>query len=295
MEQKPLFVFPRWSNTATLVVLLILAVLPLYAAVLIGYGLDPVTLDDNYQPVQPVAYSHALHVGGRPGEKEPLGLDCRYCHNTVEQADFAALPPTETCMNCHRAIWPKSEKLTMVRDSFGSGTGTSGVKAGDPIRWRMVTTVPDYVYFNHAAHVNSGVSCVECHGNVNHMDVVYQAKPMNMAWCVQCHRDPTDRIRPRDMVTKLDWQPGVGDGATEEVFASLSDEKLHEKAAQLGVKLEQNGSNLAASESKKVVVDEVVAQIVNSGGISQLKREMGEILKKEYHINPSTDCITCHR
>ena len=195
MDLKPLFVFPRWSNTVTLALLLVLAVLPVYAGILIVYGLDPVTLNVNYQPVQPVAYSHALHVG-------QLGLDCRYCHNTVEKADFAAVPPTETCMNCHRAIWAKSEKLTMVRDSYDSG---------QPITWRQVTTVPDYVYFNHGAHVNSGVSCVECHGQVNHMETVYQAKPMNMAWCVQCHRDPTERIRPRDAVTKLDWVPSEDD------------------------------------------------------------------------------------
>ena len=110
----PLFVFPRWANAVTLLVLLFLAVLPLYAMVLIPYALDPVTLNVGYQPVQPVAYSHALHVG-------ELGLDCRYCHNTVERADFAALPPTETCMNCHRAIWPKSEKLAAVRLSAETG------------------------------------------------------------------------------------------------------------------------------------------------------------------------------
>jgi hypothetical protein len=296
MELKPHFVFPRWSNTATLGVLLVLAVLPVYAAALVVYGLDPVTLDNNYQPVQPVPYSHALHVGGAPGVKDPLGLDCRYCHNTVERADFAALPPTETCMNCHRAIWPKSDKLTMVRDSFGSGTGSSGLKPGDPIHWRQVTTVPDYVYFNHAAHVNSGVSCVECHGNVNHMDVVYQAKPMNMAWCLQCHRDPTDRIRPRDMVTKLDWEPGVGDEATKKVFASLSDQELHAKAQQLGIKAGENETSSGDLQLEKSrMVDGVIAQIETSGGIPALKREIGEILKKEYHVNPSTDCVTCHR
>ena len=141
------------------------------------------TLNVGYQPVQPVPYSHELHVG-------QLGLDCRYCHNTVEKADFAAIPPTETCMNCHRGDSPKSEKLQPVRDSFGNGDqAEEGAAGADGSR---STTVPDYVYFNHSATREfSGVSCVECHGQINQMEVVYQAKPMNMAWCLQCHRDPT--------------------------------------------------------------------------------------------------------
>jgi hypothetical protein len=227
MDLKPLFVFPRWSNTVTLSVLLFLAVFPLYAGALLGYALDPVTLNVGYQPTQPVPYSHALHVG-------QLGLDCRYCHNTVEKADFAAIPPTETCMNCHKAVRPNSEKLKAVRESYVTGM---------PVEWRQVTTVPDYVYFNHAAHVNAGVSCVECHGQVNRMDVVYQAQPMNMAWCLQCHRDPDSHIRPKDQVTNLDWKPEVAPGQS----------------------------------------------------LSQAKYELGSKLKALYHVNPNTDCITCHR
>ena len=97
--------------------------------------MDPVTLNVNYQPVQPVPYSHKLHVG-------ELGLDCRYCHNTVEKADFAAIPPTETCMNCHRAIWPKSDKLEPVRASFGAGTPEDPIKAGQPVPWRKSRRCP---------------------------------------------------------------------------------------------------------------------------------------------------------
>ncbi len=256
MELKPLFVFPRWANTVTLMVLILLALAPIYVGALVGYGLDPVTLNVGYQPVQPVAYSHALHAG-------ELGLDCRYCHNTVEKADFAALPPTETCMNCHRGIWPKSEKLAMVRDSFASGR---------PIPWRLVTTVPDYVYFSHAAHVNTGVSCVECHGQVNHMEVVYQAMPMNMAWCLQCHRDPMDRLRPRDQVTNLDWKPTAEDLINAEKLAknSFNGIKIQEKPGKIE-KLAQNRLN------------------------GENQRILGEILKEAYQVNPITDCITCHR
>ena len=205
MDLKPLFVFPRWSNTVTLSVLLFMAVFPLYAFALVGYALDPVTLNVGYQPVQPIPYSHALHVG-------QLGLDCRYCHNTVEKADFAAVPPTETCMNCHKTIKTNSEKLKPLFDSYLTGM---------PVEWHQVTTLPDYVYFSHPAHVNVGLSCVECHGQINQMEHVYQAKPMNMGWCIQCHRDPTDRIRPKDEITHLDWQPSDKAASTVQAFAML--------------------------------------------------------------------------
>ncbi|HVT81354.1 MAG TPA: cytochrome c3 family protein [Phycisphaerae bacterium] len=273
MDLKPLFVFPRWSNTVTLCVLLFLAVFPLYGAALVGYAFDPVTLNQNYQPVQPVPYSHKLHVG-------TLGIDCRYCHNTVENAGFAAIPPTETCMNCHRSILPKSEALKPIRDSFATGK---------PVEWRQVTTIPDYVYFNHAAHVNSGVSCVECHGPINTMEIVYQAKPMNMGWCLQCHRDPTSAIRPRGEVTHLDWQPGSEDAATLLTFAHAPDLKTRASAA--GIKVDDNGT---ARPAEQIALD-LAKQIEMNGGVKALKREVGSILKDQYHVNPNTDCITCHR
>jgi hypothetical protein len=227
MELKPLFVFPRWSNKLTVGLLLFLMTVPVYLGALVTYGLDPVTLNSGYMPAQPIPYSHALHVG-------QLGIDCRYCHNTVEKAGFAAIPPTETCMNCHRAIRPNSDKLAALRESY---------KTGKPIPWVKIHDLPDYVYFNHAAHVNASVSCVECHGNINHMEQVYQVEPLNMAWCLQCHRDPEARIRPRDQVTNLDWKPEVKPGQT----------------------------------------------------LEQAKRELGKKLMADYHINPSVDCVTCHR
>src|SRR5262245_62016292 len=111
MELKPLFVFPRWSNTVTLGLLLFLLTVPAYAGALVVYALDPVTLNVGYQPTQVVPYSHALHVG-------QMGIDCRYCHNTVEKADFAAIPPVETCMNCHKMIRPQSAKLKPLIEAY---------------------------------------------------------------------------------------------------------------------------------------------------------------------------------
>jgi hypothetical protein len=216
MDLKPLFVFPKWSNRLTMGILVFLTVLPLYAGALLGYALDPVTLNVGYQPVQPVPYSHALHVG-------QLGMDCRYCHNTVEKAGFAAIPPTETCLNCHKSIRTGSEALKPVFESYRTGL---------PVKWVKVHDLPDYVYFNHSAHVNAGVSCVECHGQINHMDVVAQAQPLNMAWCVQCHRDPTTRIRPKDQVTNLDWLP-------EGVTAKSSVKEITAAKRALGEQLKQ--------------------------------------------------------
>jgi hypothetical protein len=138
-----------------------------------------------------VPYSHKLHAGD-------LGMDCRYCHTSVETAAMAAIPPTETCMNCHERVRNQSAALAPVRDSYASGK---------PVPWVRVHRLPDFVYFNHSAHVTSGVSCVSCHGRVDQMIEVKAVEPLNMAWCLDCHRNPAPRIRPRELVTNLAWKP----------------------------------------------------------------------------------------
>jgi hypothetical protein len=155
------------------------------------YALHPKQLDTGYMPEQPVAYSHKLHAGN-------LGMDCTYCHTTVTKSGFAAVPTTETCMNCHHRVKEKSPKLQKVRESFATG---------EPIPWVKVHRLPDYVYFNHQVHVNVGVSCVSCHGRVDQMVEVRQVQPLSMAWCLDCHRNPAAHIRPPEYVTKLDWKP----------------------------------------------------------------------------------------
>lgn len=155
------------------------------------YISQPQNLHTGYTPVQPVPYSHKLHAGN-------LGMDCRYCHYTVEKSSFAAIPPTEVCMNCHVRVKEKAPQLQKVRDSYATG---------DPIQWVKVHRLPDYVYFNHQAHVTAGVSCVSCHGRVDQMTEVRQVQPLSMAWCLDCHRNPAPNIRPAEYVTKLDWKP----------------------------------------------------------------------------------------
>ncbi|HYH47390.1 MAG TPA: cytochrome c3 family protein [Thermoanaerobaculia bacterium] len=140
---------------------------------------------------QPVPFSHDHHVAG-------LGIDCRYCHTSVERSSSAGIPPTETCMNCHRQIWTNADLLEPVRASYRDGT---------PIRWARVHDLPDFVYFNHSVHVAKGVACVTCHGRVDKMPLMYQEASLLMEWCLDCHRDPAKNIRPREEVFNMDWQP----------------------------------------------------------------------------------------
>jgi menaquinone reductase, multiheme cytochrome c subunit len=161
------------------------------AVTVTAYLFRPERADVGYRPVQPVPYSHKLHAGN-------LGLDCRYCHFTIEVSAYAAIPSTETCMNCHTRVKAESPQLQLVRESYATG---------QPIPWVHIHKLPDYVYFNHRAHLNAGVSCVTCHGRVDQMAEVHQVKPLSMAWCLECHRNPAPEIRPRELITKLDWVP----------------------------------------------------------------------------------------
>ena len=211
--------FPIWIDKVRPLAGALLVVAPLYLVGVVYYGGSPATTDVGYQPRQPLPFSHQLHAG-------ELGIDCRYCHNTVEVAANAAVPPSATCMNCHATITPDSDKLLPLFESVASG---------DPVRWVRVHDLPDYVYFDHSAHVSRGVGCVSCHGRVDKMDVVYQAKTLSMGWCLQCHRTPEPHLRPPEYITDLDWIP---------------------------------------NEDPQV---------------------LGERIRENNNLNPSTDCSTCHR
>ena len=184
--------FPPWMDRARPLAGALLLVVPVYLVANLYYGGSPQTTDVGYAPQQPVPYSHALHVG-------QLGLDCRYCHTTVEKAAHAALPSTEVCMNCHQKIAADSKKLLPIRESAATG---------EPVRWVRVHDLPDYAYFNHSAHVTRGVGCVSCHGRVDQMDVVSQEERLSMGWCLECHRNPEPHLRPLEYITKMDWTPG---------------------------------------------------------------------------------------
>lgn len=179
---------------------------PAYAGLIVLYGFSPLATDVGYAPQQPIPYSHALHVG-------QLGMDCRYCHITVESTAHASIPPTQTCINCHSSAYGirrDSPALQPLLEAF-YGVGGRPETAGLPIPWVRVHDLPDYVYFDHSAHVNRGVGCVECHGRVDRMEVVYQAKPLSMGWCLECHRDPAPRLRPLSEITNMSWVSPGGD------------------------------------------------------------------------------------
>jgi hypothetical protein len=154
---------------------------------------------------QPVPFSHDHHVAG-------LGIDCRYCHTSVEKSGFAGIPPTETCMNCHKQIWTNADLLEPVRASYRENV---------PIQWNRVHDLPDFVYFNHSVHVAKGIGCVTCHGQVDRMPLMYQESSLQMEWCLDCHRDPGKHVRPRDQVFNLNWQPPADPQQAKALQASL--------------------------------------------------------------------------
>ncbi|MFH1373323.1 MAG: cytochrome c3 family protein [bacterium] len=184
-------IFPKWFNK--LPAIFVLGKI-LFAALVVGviwYYFSPWYTDVGYRPEQPLAYSHKLHA-------DDLGLDCRYCHNFVELSPHANIPPTQTCMNCHKIIFADSTSIKPLVESFA---------LKQPIEWVRVHKLPDYAYFNHAAHLAAGVGCVSCHGQIDKMPVVTQQQPLSMSWCLDCHRDPAPHLRPVDQITNMAWVP----------------------------------------------------------------------------------------
>lgn len=182
------YIFSKSANKLPLQIVIYLVVLAGIATAGVTYYMTPKYTRVGYAPVQPVPYSHELHVN-------QLGLDCRYCHSNVDKSGYANIPTAQTCMNCHNAVKPDSPLLAPIRRSY---------ETGEPVPWVKIHDVPDFAFFNHAAHVNRGVSCVECHGKVNEMEVVEHAQPMSMAFCLDCHRSPETRVRHPHDVFNLD-------------------------------------------------------------------------------------------
>lgn len=185
--------FPRAANALPV---LTLAGVGFGAVLLIGviwYYFSPKFYEVGYQPEQPVPYNHAFHAG-------QLGMDCRYCHNHVEQSPHANVPSTQTCMNCHSQVATGSARLLPVRESWATGV---------PIQWVKVNHLPDYAQFSHAAHVNVGVGCESCHGRVDQMEIVHQVSPMSMGWCLDCHRAPEEHLRDPALVTQMGFNDAV--------------------------------------------------------------------------------------
>lgn len=185
-------IFGRNANAVSRISL-IGAVLVAGALVAAGVGvyLSPYYTMAGIALEQPIPFSHKHHVA-------ELKIDCRYCHTTVENQAYAGIPATETCMSCHSQVWTTSPLLQPVRDSYVTG---------EPIVWNKVYKLPEFVYFNHSIHVNKGVGCTTCHGQIQEMQLVYKAQPLWMGWCLGCHRNPEQYVRPRDEVFNVNWTP----------------------------------------------------------------------------------------
>jgi hypothetical protein len=186
--------FPRWTNTAARASLLAAACALVGLPVALMAWVRTPNATRRYQPVtQPIAFDHRVHVTGQR-------IDCRYCHYSADRSASAGIPPSSMCVPCHSASWMRTDVMAPVRTSVASGK---------PLQWNRVYALPGFVYFNHAIHVTKGVGCETCHGRVDQMASVYQAAPLSMQWCVSCHRDPAEHLRPVGEVTTMGWTPPV--------------------------------------------------------------------------------------
>ena len=184
-------IFHRSTNTlarASILATLLLVAGVLYTA--LEMTRSPYTTYAGVAKAQPVPFSHQHHVAG-------LGIDCRYCHTSVETSGFAGIPPTKTCINCHSQIWSNAPILEPVRASF---------RDNKPLHWTRVHDLPDFVYFNHSVHVKKGMGCATCHGRVDRMPLMLQKASLQMGWCLECHRNPAKYVRPRDKITDMEYQ-----------------------------------------------------------------------------------------
>jgi hypothetical protein len=184
-------IFPRSANAVAKASLIIVGTLLLLVGSLVfSLMRSPWQTRQNETVVQPIQFSHAHHVGGE-------GFDCRYCHTSVETSAFAGIPPTKTCMNCHSVLFTNAPILEPVRASFKNDT---------PLTWTRVNYLPDFVYFSHKIHIKQGVGCATCHGQVDKMPLMYQARSLQMEFCLDCHRAPEKYLRPRDQVFSMSYE-----------------------------------------------------------------------------------------
>ncbi len=239
--------FPRWTNLLPLkiAVCLIFVVLGLTAA--FSYYATPKAQRVGYQPDQPIAYDHDLHAN-------QLGIDCRYCHSSVDKSASAGIPTANTCWNCHQHVQKENPKLEPLRRAADKNYEKYD---GKPIKWVRIHKMPDYAYFDHSAHVNRGVSCKSCHGDVHKMRKVHHAESLSMAFCLDCHREPEKHLRPLEEVYNLDY----------DVVDYLK--KKPELAKEIGY--------------------------VDGDSASEAQAKLGERLKENWDIHPKESCTTCHR
>jgi hypothetical protein len=284
-------VFDRSSNALARASLVITGLI----VIALGVGLDqlqrsPWVTRQGQRPDQPVPFSHKHHVEG-------LGLQCQYCHTSVEKSSYAGIPPTKTCINCHAQIWTNAALLEPVRHSWATG---------ESIQWIKVHDLPDYVYFNHSIHVNKGIGCSSCHGRVDLMPLMYAENTLQMEWCLNCHRNPAVNLRPTSEIYNMAWA-----GPSHDKPVWCADTGVSGTTAQGvnctttnpggGEALEAKLQPVSASAPSGTVSDGPPAGAVAAPAAPQKftsQIELGKYLTGKYHIrsaNELSSCEVCHR
>ena len=295
-------VFDRSSNALARASLVLTGLI----VIVLGVTLDqlqrsPWVTRQGQRADQPIPFSHKHHVEG-------LGLQCQYCHTTVEVSSYAGIPPTKTCINCHSQIWTNAAQLQPVRDSWATGAS---------IQWIKVHDLPDYVYFNHEIHVNKGIGCASCHGRVDQMPLMYMQNTLQMEWCLNCHRNPAENLRPTSEIYNMAWAgpstdkpvwcapTGKGDSATGPTAQNVACTTMDPSAdagPEVAMLQAQSGMKIphAAFATGQAVSDgpPMVVMVPASYQKFTSQADLGRYLTSQYHIRPPnelTSCETCHR
>jgi hypothetical protein len=287
-------IFDRSSNALARASLVLTGLI----VIALGVTLDqlqrsPWVTRQGQRPEQPVPFSHKHHVTG-------LGLQCQYCHTSVEKSSYAGIPPTKTCMNCHAQIWTNAALLQPVRDSWATG---------ESLPWIKVHDLPDYVFFNHEIHVNKGLGCASCHGRVDQMPLMYEQNTLQMEWCLNCHRNPAKNLRPTSQIYNMAWEAPADD---RPVWCSTTDVQLGTPTAQSANCTTKDptgeGPQMASMAALQIPSAPANAQASDApGGMVPAalhyekftsQDQLGHFLLKQYHIRPPNElssCEVCHR
>jgi len=273
-------IFHRSANSlARMSILGLLFVMATIGALLAELQRSPYVTRQYEQIVQTPPFSHQHHVGG-------MGIDCRFCHTSVEDSNFAGIPPTKTCMNCHAQIWTNAPMLEPVRESFRSGKS---------LTWTRVHDLPDFVYFDHSIHVNKGIGCKSCHGEVDNMPLMREEHSLQMEWCLSCHREPAKNLRPRSV--QHDFKLAMDKIPDEDEDAAASNARLDQMAV-VDAGTEDHSNVFSMQYEPPSRSKPVLARLSDGYHIFTSQKQMGEVLLKEYHIRSVrelTSCSTCHR
>jgi hypothetical protein len=295
-------VFDRSSNALARFSLVLTGLIVIATGVALNYlQRSPWVTRQGQRADQPVPFSHKHHVEG-------LGLQCQYCHTSVEKSSYAGIPPTKTCMNCHSQIWTNAQLLEPVRQSWATG---------ESIQWIRVHDLPDYVYFNHEIHVNKGIGCASCHGRVDQMPIMYEQNSLQMEWCLNCHRNPAVNLRPTSEVYNMAW---AGPSKDKPVWCAITQNTYGTnvptaQGVSCVTKDPTNANPLIAQLDKPTGSGTALQPHPRSGegdtisDVPQLalpanyqpfynQIDLGHFLEKQYHIrtaNELSSCEVCHR